>query len=501
MKRAIDKESSTSTKKTKIDHEIGQTKLILPVRPSQERREMKTDFIAALIRPQIDTEPIVLSSDDEDDIMMQKSILAKSLNVSSKNTLLVNKADSAPYVNKKNDTTLEETGNTVKHIKSIKEHNNNLESISVKENRIKGKGKQVEIPMVNNNETAAFESNTTKVVKSPKSNYKPGDVASAMDISNLDEDETEDDDIDVEGDYEDEDRKEESEPNMEAVDSEDGSELDLTSDVDTYSKIPTTTTLIADNMLEIDELQSDTDADDMSETISIVEVLEKVKEANEEPVQPMSDVETTNDIAVQLENVHSNRTQRSFSKNRPVREGRNVVNTYNDVANSIDHEKLNYVSSDSEDDNTKSTTITVTKKPRSSLPKTMRAAVVLSKFTKELTSRRHLKTGFVYDTAMSYHATPNPMEIHPEDPRRIFKIFNILEQHGLLQECERINSRRATKEEILLVHNIIHYRKLRETTGLCIFYFRFYKVLIFIFFHFIFRFTVSIRLHGHGKRF
>ncbi|KAI8048226.1 hypothetical protein BDF21DRAFT_351767 [Thamnidium elegans] len=96
----------------------------------------------------------------------------------------------------------------------------------------------------------------------------------------------------------------------------------------------------------------------------------------------------------------------------------------------------------------------------------MRPSVILSKFTKELTSRRQLKTGFVYDTAMSYHATPNPMEIHPEDPRRIFKIFNILEQHGILRECRRIVSRRATKQEILLVHNIIHYRKLRDTEDL-----------------------------------
>jgi len=82
--------------------------------------------------------------------------------------------------------------------------------------------------------------------------------------------------------------------------------------------------------------------------------------------------------------------------------------------------------------------------------------------------RRLLKTGFVYDTAMSYHATPDDTEIHPEDPRRIFKIFNIMERHGLLTECRRIKSRRATKEEILLVHNITHYRTLRNTSGRCI---------------------------------
>ncbi|KAG1459853.1 hypothetical protein G6F46_005190 [Rhizopus delemar] len=81
-----------------------------------------------------------------------------------------------------------------------------------------------------------------------------------------------------------------------------------------------------------------------------------------------------------------------------------------------------------------------------------------------ISKRRLLMTGFVYDTIMSYHATPDPIEIHPEDPRRIYKIFSILEKHGLLAECVRIKSRRATREEITAIHSIIHYRKMRETT-------------------------------------
>ncbi|KAG1293226.1 hypothetical protein G6F66_006280 [Rhizopus arrhizus] len=69
-----------------------------------------------------------------------------------------------------------------------------------------------------------------------------------------------------------------------------------------------------------------------------------------------------------------------------------------------------------------------------------------------LSKRRLLKTGFVYDTAMSYHATPDPIDIHPEDPRRIFMIYTTLEKHGLLAECKRIKSRKATKEEITAIH-------------------------------------------------
>ncbi|KAG1448264.1 hypothetical protein G6F56_008994 [Rhizopus delemar] len=82
-----------------------------------------------------------------------------------------------------------------------------------------------------------------------------------------------------------------------------------------------------------------------------------------------------------------------------------------------------------------------------------------------ISKRRFLKTGYVYDTVMSYHATPDPIEIHPEDPRRIYKIFAILEKHGLLAECQRIKSRRATREEITDIHSITHYRKMRETTS------------------------------------
>lgn len=82
-----------------------------------------------------------------------------------------------------------------------------------------------------------------------------------------------------------------------------------------------------------------------------------------------------------------------------------------------------------------------------------------------LSKRRLLKTGFVYDTAMSYHATPDPIDIHPEDPRRIFMIYTTLEKHGLLAECKRIKSRKATKEEITAIHSINHYKKMKETAS------------------------------------
>jgi histone deacetylase 6 len=77
--------------------------------------------------------------------------------------------------------------------------------------------------------------------------------------------------------------------------------------------------------------------------------------------------------------------------------------------------------------------------------------------------RRLLPTGYVYDVFMSFHATPDPTEIHPEDPRRIFKIYNILAKNGILAECKRIKSRKATRNEILLAHTPSHYQSILDT--------------------------------------
>ncbi|KAI8327905.1 hypothetical protein EDC96DRAFT_612626 [Choanephora cucurbitarum] len=141
----------------------------------------------------------------------------------------------------------------------------------------------------------------------------------------------------------------------------------------------------------------------------------------------------------------------SPTKRQPARQSRNRVSTYNDLENSVNLEQLL--------EHQEPQDMQFIRRAPKSKPTIVEQLVPLN-------HRRSLKTGFVYDTAMSYHATPDPMEIHPEDPRRIFKIFHILDRHGLLKECERIKSRRATKQEILLVHNIVHYRKIRATSAL-----------------------------------
>jgi len=57
----------------------------------------------------------------------------------------------------------------------------------------------------------------------------------------------------------------------------------------------------------------------------------------------------------------------------------------------------------------------------------------------------------VYDDHMMEHK--NVLEpSHPEKPERISWIRDMLEEYGLLKRCIKLASRRATREELNLVH-------------------------------------------------
>jgi len=76
------------------------------------------------------------------------------------------------------------------------------------------------------------------------------------------------------------------------------------------------------------------------------------------------------------------------------------------------------------------------------------------------------RTGLVYDVRMRFHVEPVPkdQDMHPEDPRRIFEVYNELVQAGLVDDPTapdlvgdyvllRIPIRSAVKEEILACHS------------------------------------------------
>ncbi|XP_048464435.1 histone deacetylase 9-like [Rhincodon typus] len=71
---------------------------------------------------------------------------------------------------------------------------------------------------------------------------------------------------------------------------------------------------------------------------------------------------------------------------------------------------------------------------------------------------RHVyTTGVVYDTIMLKHqCICGNHSIHPEHPGRIQSIWSRLQEAGLLSICEQIRGRKATLEEIQMVHSEYH---------------------------------------------
>lgn len=94
-----------------------------------------------------------------------------------------------------------------------------------------------------------------------------------------------------------------------------------------------------------------------------------------------------------------------------------------------------------------------------------------------------LKTGLVYDVRMRYHAKLYTsyfeyIDPHPEDPRRIYRIYKILAENGLIidpnlcgsdeigEYMQKIPIREASKEEILAVHSEEHLRFIESTQNM-----------------------------------
>ncbi|KAI5902150.1 Histone deacetylase HDA1 [Candida parapsilosis] len=91
-----------------------------------------------------------------------------------------------------------------------------------------------------------------------------------------------------------------------------------------------------------------------------------------------------------------------------------------------------------------------------------------------------LKTGLVYDVRMRYHAKIftsyfEYTDPHPEDPRRIYRIYKKLVEAGLVQDyslsgidelgpyMEKIPIREASADEILEVHSEEHLKHIQST--------------------------------------
>ena len=92
-----------------------------------------------------------------------------------------------------------------------------------------------------------------------------------------------------------------------------------------------------------------------------------------------------------------------------------------------------------------------------------------------------LPTGLCYDVRMRYHCELDPpkqrLDYHPEDPRRIFKIYKELCMAGLVKDdllntgtlipnpLLSIPAREVTEQEVCLVHDKKHFDFMRSTAS------------------------------------
>ncbi|KAI1295776.1 Histone deacetylase hda1, partial [Mortierella claussenii] len=77
---------------------------------------------------------------------------------------------------------------------------------------------------------------------------------------------------------------------------------------------------------------------------------------------------------------------------------------------------------------------------------------------------RSTKTGYVYDVRMRFHNNVHGDDDHPEDPRRIWRIFDALNTAQCTDRMVKIASREASVEELNLVHTEAHIENITKTT-------------------------------------
>ncbi|KAF9985429.1 Histone deacetylase hda1 [Mortierella antarctica] len=77
---------------------------------------------------------------------------------------------------------------------------------------------------------------------------------------------------------------------------------------------------------------------------------------------------------------------------------------------------------------------------------------------------RSTKTGYVYDVRMRFHNNVHGDDDHPEDPRRIWRIFDALNTAQCTDRMIKVPSREATSEELSLVHTESHIDNITKTT-------------------------------------
>src|SRR5258708_32125112 len=82
-----------------------------------------------------------------------------------------------------------------------------------------------------------------------------------------------------------------------------------------------------------------------------------------------------------------------------------------------------------------------------------------------------ITTAYVYDVGMTRHQLMNGKDGHPEQPGRITAIHRMLAEHRILPQLIKLESRRVTRDEVLLVHGEAHWDAVQHLRSMIIFFF------------------------------
>ena len=82
-----------------------------------------------------------------------------------------------------------------------------------------------------------------------------------------------------------------------------------------------------------------------------------------------------------------------------------------------------------------------------------------------------ITTAYVYDVGMTRHRLMNEKDGHPEQPGRITAIHRMLAEHRILPQLIKLESRKVTKDEVLLVHSEAHWNAVQHLRSMIIFLF------------------------------
>ena len=103
------------------------------------------------------------------------------------------------------------------------------------------------------------------------------------------------------------------------------------------------------------------------------------------------------------------------------------------------------------------------RKQKRGSPKSTPPVLILDPFAAAMESKDRIrgKTGLIFDAKMAEHFNPWDSD-HIEKPERMLKAKERCDELGLTKKCEMIETRKATKDEMLLCHTEEYLNQIKK---------------------------------------